>query len=73
MGTITSIVGQLIACWCCYKLGQTLAWNKISKEYIAIHKSAIIGPIRIKRDGLHKGGYRHAKNYTNRTHKKTSK
>ena len=69
MGTvIVSIVVQLAMCWCCYKLGQTIAWNKISKEYIAIHKSAIIGPILIKNNG----GYKHYEKTekSNRAYKK---
>lgn len=73
MGTIASIVGQLLFGWCCYKLGQTLAWNKISKEYIAIHKSAIIGPIMIKRGTNYNGDKKHGKNHANRAHKKSFK
>jgi hypothetical protein len=49
-----------------FKLGQKTAWEYIAKNYIAIHKSTILGPILIKREGNKHG----ETNHTRRTHKK---
>lgn len=70
MWAFVSVVATVVLCWAFYKLGQKSAWDYISSEYIAIHKSAIIGPIIIKNKGEKYG----KKNYhSNRTHKKASK
>ena len=67
MWELVSIVGFVVSCCAFYKLGQHAAWNYIAKNYIAIHKSAVIGPILIK----NKGGISYGnKNKSNRTHKK---
>lgn len=51
-----------------YKFGQKTAWDEITRNYIAIHKTAVIGPILIKNNG----GYNHVdkNNKSNRTYKK---
>lgn len=51
-----------------YKLGQKTAWDEISRNYIAIHKTAVIGPVLIKR-----GGNKNGKDKRIRTHKKAFK
>ena len=71
MWELVSIVGCSILCWAFYRLGQESAWRKITSEYIAIHKSAVIGPILIKNNVGYKHGYK--KNKSNRVHKKSSK
>ena len=63
------VVVQIVLCWAFYKLGNKSAWDYITKNYIAIHKSAIIGPILIQNKGAKNG----KKNYTNRHGKKTFK
>lgn len=69
MWELVSILGCMILCWAFYRLGQETAWKKITSEYIAIHKSAVIGPILIKNNG----GYKHGdkKNKSSRTYKKS--
>lgn len=68
MWEVVSVIIGVVLCCAFYKLGQNVAWNYISKNYIAIHKSAVIGPILIKNEG----GYKHGdqKNKSNRAHKK---
>lgn len=68
MWEAASIIGCVVLCWAFYKLGQETAWNYISKNYIAIHKSAVIGSILIKNEGGYKYGDK--KNKSNGTHKK---
>jgi hypothetical protein len=56
----------------CFKLGQKTAWDYISANYIAIHKSAVIGPILIKK-GNNGGNKHYGKNQSKKFGKKTSK
>lgn len=72
MGMLCQVLLTVALCWVCYKLGQKTAWNYIAQNYIAIHKSTIVGSILIKNEGI-KGGKHEKKNIAKRTHKKTSK
>lgn len=67
MWEVVSVIGYVVSCCAFYKLGQNVAWNYISKNYIAIHKSAVIGAILIKKEGGYKYGDK--KNKSNGAHK----
>ena len=68
MWEIVSVIGCAVLCFAFYRLGQETLWKKIASEYIAIHKSAVIGPILIKNNGWYKHGNK--KNHKRRTSKK---
>ena len=73
MGMLCQVLLTVALCWVCYKLGKKAAWNYIAENYIAIHKSTIVGSILIKNEGIIKEDKHAKKNNTRRTHKKTSK
>lgn len=51
-----------------YKLGQKMAWDEIARNYIAIHKTAVIGPILVKREG-NKNGKVQSKRFSKKAHR----
>ena len=75
MGAVLQGCLTVALCFVCYKLGQKAAWNYIAQNYIAIHKSAVIGPILIKNNGTKEKFYgkRNKKNIARRNDKKASK
>ena len=73
MGRLCQVLLTVALCWVCYKLGRKAEWNYISENYIAIHKSTIVGSILIKNEGTIKENKHAKKNIAKRTHKKTSK
>lgn len=75
MGLLCQVLLTVALCWVCYKLGQKTAWNYIAENYIAIHKSAVIGPILIQKNSGKEKYYakRNKKNHTRRNDKKASK
>lgn len=68
MGWFVLVAFTGTLCFLCFKFGQNKAWNYIAQNYIAIHKSAFIGPILIK-----KGEKEHAKRKPTFAHKKAFK
>lgn len=72
MEYVVQVVLTVALGWVCYKLGYKSAWDYITTNYIAIHKSAVIGPILIKRH-TNLEGSNNEKNKSKRTGKKTSK
>lgn len=73
MGYFVQVVLTVALCWFCYKLGKKMAWDYIAENYIAIHKSTIVGSILIKNEGTIKENKHAKKNIARRTNKKTSK
>lgn len=73
MGWFVIVVLTVALCMLCYKLGQKMAWDYIAQNYIAIHKTAVIGPILIKKNTKEIKEKNHAKNKSKRAGKKTSK
>lgn len=68
VGGVIIVVLVVGLCVVCFKLGQRMAWDYIAQNYIAIHKSAIIGPILIK-----KGDKKYEKRNSAFSNKKTFK
>ena len=74
MGYVVQVVMTAALCWVCFKLGQKYAWDYIAQNYIAIHKSAVIGRVIFNSTNEEKKNVKRTKkNQSRRNDKKASK
>ena len=73
MGYVVQVVMTAALGWVCFMLGQKYAWDYIAQNYIAIHKSAVIGRVIFNTNEEKKNVKRPKKNQSRSNDKKTSK